>query len=93
VTIALLLGQQLPALPVLCTVLGVGFLTSGLTLVCFVMALRHLGAPRAGAYFALSPFAGATVSALLLKDNINTSFAIAAVLMAAGAGLCARVTD
>ncbi|MBD2073463.1 DMT family transporter [Phormidium sp. FACHB-592] len=93
VAIALLLGQQLPALPVLCSVLVVGFFTSGLTLVCFVMALRHLGAPRAGAYFALSPFAGATVSALLLRDNINTSFAIAAVLMAAGAGLCARITD
>ena len=93
VAIALLLGQSLPALPVLINVLGVGFLTSGLTLVCFVMALRYLGASRAGAYFALSPFAGATVSALVLKEDINTSLAIAAVLMAAGAVLCARITD
>lgn len=93
VAIALLLGQPLPALTILCSVLGVGFLTSGLTLVCFVMALRHLGASRAGAYFALSPFAGATVSALLLREDLNASLAIAAVLMASGAGLCARITD
>lgn len=93
VAIALLLGQPLPTLPILCSVLGVGFLTSGLTLVCFVMALRHLGASRAGAYFALSPFAGAAVSALLLKEDLNDSLAIAAILMATGAALCARITD
>lgn len=93
VAIALLMGQPLPALPVLCVVLGVGFLTNGLTLFCFVMTLRHLGASRAGAFFALSPFAGATVSALLLSEGITGTLAIAAMLMAVGAGLCARITD
>jgi len=92
-TIALLIGQSLPPITVLLCVLGVGFFTNGLTLLCFVMALRHIGASRAGAYFALSPFAGATVSALLLGEGITDSLAIAAVLMAAGAGLCARATD
>jgi len=93
VAIALLAGQPLPTLPTLWAILTAGFLTSGLTLVCFVMALRHLGASRAGAYFALSPFAGAIVSTLLLKESINASLAIAAVLMVIGAGLCARITD
>jgi drug/metabolite transporter (DMT)-like permease len=93
VAIALTIGQSLPPLPILCSVLGVGFLTNGLTLFCFVMALRHLGAARAGAYFALSPFAGVAVSALLLKESLNESLAVAAVLMAVGAGLCARVAD
>lgn len=93
VAIALLAGQPLPALPTLCGVLGVGFLTNGLTLFCFVMTLRYLGASRAGAYFALSPFAGATVSALLLSEGITETLAIAAVLMGVGAGLCARITD
>lgn len=93
VAIALLAGQPLPALPILCGALGVGFLTNGLTLFCFVMTLRHLGASRAGAYFALAPFAGATVSAWLLGEGITETLAIAAVLMAVGAGFCARVTD
>jgi drug/metabolite transporter (DMT)-like permease len=93
VAIALLIGQPLPPLPILCSVLAIGFLTSGLTLFCFVMALRHLGASRAGAYFALSPFAGAAVSALLLKEDLNESLVIAAVLMAVGAGLCAGIED
>ena len=93
VAIALLIGQPLPPLPTLCLVLGAGFLTSGLTLFCFVMTLRHLGASRSGAYFALAPFAGTTISALLLKESINESLAIAAILMAAGAALCARVGD
>ncbi|XGV95296.1 MAG: DMT family transporter [Leptolyngbya sp. BL-A-14] len=93
VAIALLIGQPLPAVPTLLSVLSVGFLTNGLTLFCFVMTLRHLGASRAGAYFALSPFAGATVSALLLKEGITESLAIAAVLMATGAGFCARISD
>ncbi|PSB28615.1 DMT family transporter [Stenomitos frigidus] len=93
VAIALLIGQPLPPLPILCNVLVIGFLTSGLTLFCFVMALRHLGASRAGAYFALSPFAGAAVSALLLKEGLNESLVFAAILMAAGAGLCARIAD
>jgi drug/metabolite transporter (DMT)-like permease len=93
VAIALLVGQSLPALPTLCSVLGVGFLTNGLTLFCFVMTLRYLGASRAGTYFALAPFAGAAVSALLLSEGISETLAIAAVLMAAGAGLCARITE
>ena len=93
VTIALLIGQPLPSLLVLARVLSVGYLTNGLTFFCMIMALRHLGASRAGAYLALSPFAGAAVSALLLKEGINTSLAIAAVLMAVGAGLCAKVAD
>ena len=93
VAIALLMGQPLPSPPILYRVLTVGCLSNGVTFFCLIMALRHLGASRAGAYLALSPFAGAAVSALLLKEDINESLAVAAVLMAAGAGLCARVAD
>ena len=93
VAIALSIGQPLPPLPTLCSVLGIGFLTSGITLLCFVMALRHLGASRAGAYFALSPFAGAGVSALVLKEGMNEALVVAAILMATGAALCARIDD
>ena len=35
-----------------------GFLSYGLSLAAFVLALRHLGSARTGAYFSTAPFAG-----------------------------------
>ena len=44
----------------------VGFLGYGVSLALFVVALRHLGAARTGAYFSTAPFVGAAVAVLLL---------------------------
>ncbi len=93
VAIALMLGQPLPPLLPLLGILSVGFLTNGLTLLCFVLALRAIGASRTGAYLALSPFTGAAIAILFLGEPLTRSLVIAAVLMAIGAGLCARVSD
>lgn len=88
VTIALAIGQQLPTLPVLLGACGVGFFCYGLTLFCFVLALRYLGASRTGAYFALSPFVGATIATIAFGDGITQRLSIATVFMALGVGLC-----
>ena len=93
VAIAFVIGQSLPSLPILLSVLSVGFVSYGLTLVCFVLSLRHLGASRTGAYFALSPFVGATIATVFLGERITQSVAIAAVLMTIGAGFCAKGSD
>jgi drug/metabolite transporter (DMT)-like permease len=93
VAIAFMIGQSLPSLPILLSVLSVGFVSYGLTLLCFVLSLRHLGASRTGAYFALSPFVGATIATVLLGERITQSLAIAAVLMTIGAGFCAKGSD
>jgi drug/metabolite transporter (DMT)-like permease len=90
VAIALALGQSLPGLLTLATVLSVGFFSSGLTLVCFVLALRQMGSARTGAYFALAPFVGALIAIIFLGEQMTQSLAIAAILMAIGAGLCAQ---
>ena len=45
----------------------VGFLGYGVSLVLFVLALRHLGTARTGAYFSLAPFIGAVLAILLLR--------------------------
>ncbi len=42
-----------------------GFLGVGVSLAMFVLALRHLGAARTGAYFSLAPFIGALISIAL----------------------------
>jgi drug/metabolite transporter (DMT)-like permease len=85
-TLALLLDQRLPAIGTLLAAGALGFLGYGVSLVLFVLALRHLGSARAGAYFAVAPFFGAVV-ALLLGDTITWQLAAAGMLMAGGVWL------
>jgi len=44
-----------------------GFLSYGVSLTCFVLALRDLGTARTGAYFSTAPFIGVVLSLLLLR--------------------------
>lgn len=85
---ALSIGQSLPPVSTLPVVLGLGFCTYGLMLLCFVLALRYLGAARTGAYFSLAPFIGAGIATIFLGETFTQSLTIAAILMATGAGLC-----
>jgi len=85
--LAFSLGATLPPASRLAAIAVVGFLGYGVSLVLFVLALRHLGTARTGAYFSLAPFLGATVSILWLHDSLSAGFVVAAVLMAAGVWL------
>ncbi|MBC3918051.1 DMT family transporter [Undibacterium sp. CY18W] len=82
--IALLSGHQLPQAYTLLSVGLIGFCGYGLSLVMFVLALRHLGAARTGAYFSSAPFVGTVVSLLLLSEQPGNMFWLAAFLMVAG---------
>lgn len=62
----------------------VGFLAYGVSLALFVVALRHLGASRAGAYFSTAPFVGALFSVLFLAEPVTWQLLAAASLMAFG---------
>ena len=64
-----------------------GFLSYGASLTLFVLALRHLGASRTGAYFSVAPFFGALVSVLLLHEPVTVQLLVAAALMAWGVWL------
>ena len=64
-----------------------GFLGYGVSLAAFIVALRELGAARAGAYFATAPFVGAVLSVLVLGDTVTWPLVAAAALMAAGVWL------
>jgi drug/metabolite transporter (DMT)-like permease len=86
-TLALAIGQTLPSSAVLVLALALGFLGYGVSLVLFVLALRHLGSARAAAYFSVAPFFGAAL-ALLIEGEPPTAQQIAAgILMAAGVWL------
>ncbi len=90
VTIGLLMGAALPGLPILAGALLTGLLGYGVSLVLFVMALRHLGAARTGAYFSTAPFLGAFASILLLGDPVTAQLLAAGALMAVGVWLNMR---
>ena len=62
----------------------VGFLGVGVSLVLFVLALRHLGAARTGAYFSLAPFIGALVAIVLLHDPLSVRLVLSGSLMGFG---------
>lgn len=84
VALALALGERLPALAPLLGAALVGFLGYGVSLTLFVLALRHLGSARTGAYFSLAPFAGAAVAILGFGEPVTGRFLIAAGLMGVG---------
>lgn len=62
----------------------IGLFGYGVSLVLFVLALRHLGAARTGAYFSTAPFIGGSIAIMLLGDPVTGEFLAAAVLMASG---------
>lgn len=90
-SIAIALGLPMPEISTALTAGVVGFCGYGLSLVLFVLALRHLGTARTGAYFSAAPFAGAVISLVMLGDTPTTIFWIAAAFM--GAGIWLHLTE
>lgn len=82
--LALAHGAPLPGTGPILTAALVGFLGYGVSLVLFVLGLRHLGAARTGAYFALAPFIGAVLAVLFLGDPLTIHLIVAGSLMALG---------
>lgn len=86
--IAVSIGSSLPSLPWLLFACTLGVFSYGLSFTFLIMALRLLGTSRTGAYFAITPFAGASLSILLFREVLTPNFLIAAFLIAVGVGLC-----
>jgi drug/metabolite transporter (DMT)-like permease len=84
VVLASSVGGTLPSPGPLLGAAVVGFLGYGVSLTLFVLALRHLGSARTGAYFSLAPFAGAAVAILAFGEPVTAQFAAAAMLMGVG---------
>jgi len=84
--LALAIGADLPSFPEATAAMALGFVAYGLSLVLFIVALRHVGAARTGAYFAIAPFFGATL-AVALGDAVTWTLLAAAALMGWGVWL------
>jgi drug/metabolite transporter (DMT)-like permease len=84
ISLALLLGATMPPLAAIGGAAVVGFLGVGVSLVLFMLALRHLGAARTGAYFSLAPFIGAVIAVALLGEAVTAQLVVAGLLMSVG---------
>jgi drug/metabolite transporter (DMT)-like permease len=84
VGLAIAQSAALPSIPVVAGSALVGFVGYGVSLVLFVLALRHLGTARTGAYFSTAPFIGAVVAIVLIGEPVTPTLLVAAVLMAIG---------
>jgi hypothetical protein len=74
-------GASLPAAATSLVAMGVGFIGYGVSLALFVLALRHLGTARTGAYFSTAPFLGALAAIVALGEPFSLQ------LLAAGAAM------
>jgi drug/metabolite transporter (DMT)-like permease len=81
--LAFALGLSVPAAAPLAGALAVGFLGYGVSLVLFILALRHLGSARTAAHFSTAPFIGTAIAIFALGEPFTASFGIALVLMVA----------
>lgn len=84
-------GAAWPSLGYVLLASTLGLIGYGLSLVLFILGLRHLGSARTGAYFSLAPFVGAVLAVPLLGERVTVSLVVAAVLM--GIGLWLHLTE
>jgi drug/metabolite transporter (DMT)-like permease len=87
IAIALLSGASLPPWPHVALGLCVGWLSYGVSLALFVVALRELGTARTGAYFSVAPFFGAALAVVAFAEPVTLPLAIAGLVMAFGVWL------
>ncbi len=90
VSLALLRGEDLPAVGPLVGALALGALAYGVSILLDAYALRALGAAREAAVFSTAPFAGALLAVPLLAESWNAADGAAALAMALGVVLLVR---
>jgi drug/metabolite transporter (DMT)-like permease len=85
--LGVIVGGRLPDLSSTLVAGLVGLLGYGVSLALFVMALRHLGTARTGAYFSTAPFLGTLAAVVILQEPLTAQLVAAGLLMAVGVWL------
>jgi drug/metabolite transporter (DMT)-like permease len=88
--LGLSLGQRIPAITSILSILLLGFLSYGLSTMLFIYSMRGLGAARTSALYGTAPLAGVLLSIVIFKDPLTLLFGIAAIMMVAGTLLLAN---
>jgi drug/metabolite transporter (DMT)-like permease len=82
--LALAGGAALPPFAAIASAALIGVLGYGISLVLFVLALRHLGSARTGAYFSTAPFIGTVLAVAMFAEPVTIRLLSAAILMGIG---------
>jgi Permeases of the drug/metabolite transporter (DMT) superfamily len=82
--IALIIGEKIPALPVVAIALALGFVAYGLSIFMYIRAQSEIGAAKTSAFYALAPFIGALVSFLLLHEALSQQYLLGLLIMILG---------
>ena len=80
--IALVIGEQIPALQWIGAVLLLGFVAYGLSINFYILAQKDLGAAKTSAYYAIAPFLGVAFSMVLLGERPGAQFYLALFVIA-----------
>jgi drug/metabolite transporter (DMT)-like permease len=80
-------GASFPAVLPFAGAIALGWLGYGISLVLYIVALRHLGSARAASHFSTAPFIGAALAVALLGEPLTAGFVAAFLLMLAATWL------
>ncbi len=90
--IAVFMGMGSPSATEVMGALALGFVSYGMSLFFYITAQASLGAAKVSAYYAMAPFIGAFISLAVLGESLTQAFALALMVMAAGAVILTRET-
>ncbi len=77
-------GGKLPSFSYSSLSMLLGFISYGLSIMFFILALRELGAARTSAGFSIAPFIGTGLSLIIFHQVVAPSFLIVLILMVGG---------
>lgn len=82
--IAFVKGESVPELTYMAAALSLGFVSYGLSIFLYVRSQNILGAAKTSAYYAIAPFIGAFLSAVILEENLSQLYFIGLIIMIVG---------
>jgi len=88
--LVIVLHEPLPGAGLIALAVLTGFFSFGLGLILFIVALKDMGAARAGAIYAAAPFIGCIASLLVFSDPLGSQFWLAVPFFAFGALIVIR---
>lgn len=91
-TVALVIGETIPGVLWILTVLVLGFVAYGLSINFYIRAQKDLGAAKTSAYYSIAPFLGVAFGMLLLNERPGVQFYVGLIIMIAATVLMVKDT-
>ncbi len=92
IVIALLSKEPIPEIKYALLTMLLGSVAYGVSIFLYIRAQSMMGAARTSAFYAVNPFLGSILSAVILKENLTQRYIIAFLIMAQGTSLMIKDT-